>query len=175
MAAFIISGQKTCNKFLLVALTIFSFLSSINISAQDKLTVDQFLSNPFDFAPTTTNIIIDKLNVGFEISKVAVRNKYVPEVKDTIIRMEFKKSLINIYKESTGERLNLVDIQNKNIVLRNGIQVSMKREELEKQFHWFPKSAKKGITIYNEDQTKRCTFIFKRNKLKRVRYEALIQ
>ena len=174
MAAFIISRQKACNKFLIAILIIISFLLPLHIFAQNQLTIDQFLSNPFDFVPNSTTII-DKFHFDFQISKVAVRNKYVTEVKDTIIRMEYKKSLINIYKEGTGEKLNLVDIQNKNIILRNGIQIGMKREALEKQFHWFPKSAKKGITIYSEDQTRRCTFIFKRNKLNRVRYEALIQ
>lgn len=139
-----------------------------------KLVTEQFLENPFGHSNSVEDF---KQNqpVNFKIQQAEVQNKYYENLTDTVYRLAYKNSVINVVASRGKQRFLMADVQNSKIIFDGNIVVGMAQEDVISRFHHFPKFQRNVVTVYSKDQNTRCTFVFKKEILNRVRCENVTQ
>lgn len=152
-------------------LLIFILLSAISLSnfAQDKhkaLSQEEFLEAPLGFKETIENFKT-KTNVRFKLKKYLNRNKHYPEIADTIYQFRYRKSEIFFIRTHLGKEFLIAGkVENRRIKFVNDIHVGMKKDEFKSRFTNQLDFQNDRIELIGEGT--KYTFIFKRNKLRRI-------
>jgi hypothetical protein len=141
------------------------------------------LGNPFVASRTQSNSLstyYDRINTDFTIDASAVENIHQPEITDTIYTIRFGNSVVEFYAPSqTGELLlQVADIRNSNITLRNNLRVGMSQAELMgklRPHHLRVQQTPTEIVASNlEGAPNALRFYLKNGKVSRIRYEGYI-
>ncbi len=136
-----------------------------NSANYKKINQKEFLETPFGFKETIQNFSnLEKPK--FKTQKLLRKNKHYPEKTDTIYQLTYKKSEIFFYKTHEGKEFLLAGkVLNKEIQLKNGIQVGISKDQFKGRFS--EELQFKDSLQLNGEGTK-YTFIFTKNKLSRI-------
>jgi hypothetical protein len=150
---------------------IFILLLVISLSnfAQDNpktLNQEEFLEAPLGFKETIENFKT-KTNVRFKLKKYLNRNKHYPEIADTIYQFRFRKSEIFFIRTHLGKEFLIAGkVENRRIKFVNDIHVGMKKDDFMSRFTNQLVCQNDSVEMIGEGT--KYTFIFKRNKLRRI-------
>lgn len=143
----------------------------------------EFLGNPFIASPTKSNSLsayFDKIQQDFSVDADAIENRHRPNVTDTIYTIRFGNSLLELYAPTQSGKLLLqvADIRNSSITLRNNLRVGMSQQELtgklKAQNVNLQQSPDKIVASTKDGAPISLYFFLKNGKVSRILYEAYV-
>ncbi len=143
------------------------------------------LGNPFVASRSKGNFLssyYDRINSDFTIDADPIENRHRASVSDTVFTIRFGESMLEFYAPSqTGDLLlQVADIQNNDIILRNNIRVGMPQVELISKLKAFGKevritqNANEIVASNHEGAPASLHFYLKNGKVSRIRYEGYV-
>jgi hypothetical protein len=145
-------------------------------------TID-FLGNPF-LASYSQSKRLDayfaRINTDFSLDAEAIENIHKPTVSDTIFTIRFGESVIELYAPTlTGELLlQVADIRNTGITLRNNMKVGMSQPELMTKLKNYDvrilQTNSEVVATSVEGAPISLRFFLKNGKVSRIRYEGYV-
>ncbi|PKV66469.1 hypothetical protein [Pontibacter ramchanderi] len=145
-------------------------------------TID-FLGNPFlsDYRQSKKlDAYFARINTDFTLDADPVENMHRPAVTDTIYTIRFGESVIELYAPSqTGDLLlQVADIRNGGIALRNNMKVGMGQPELMTKLKNFDvrilQTNSEIVATTVEGAPISLRFFLKNGKVNRIRYEGYV-
>ena len=142
-------------------------------------TID-FLGNPFIASVAQSNSLsayFDKIQDDFSVDADAIENMHRPTVTDTIYTIRFGSSMLELYAPTQSGKLLLqvADIRNSSIKLRNNLRVGMPQEELtgklKAQNINLQQSPDKIVASTKDGAPIHLYFFLKNGKVSRILYE----
>lgn len=109
--------------------------TAVRVSSNTLPATIEFLGNPFVSSRSQSNSLsayFDKIQDDFTLDADAIENTHRSTVTDTIYTIRFGSSIIEFYAPTqTGELLlQLADIRDNSIAMRNNIRVGISQAEL---------------------------------------------
>ena len=145
-------------------------------------TID-FLGNPF-LASYSQSKRLDayfaRINTDFSLDAEAIENMHKPSISDTIFTIRFGESVIELYAPTlTGELLlQIADIRNTGITLRNNMKVGMSQPELMTKLKNYDvrilQTNSEVVATSVEGAPVSLRFFLKNGKVSRIRYEGYV-
>lgn len=143
------------------------------------------LGNPFVASRSKGNYLssyYDRINSDFTIDADPIENRHKPTVSDTVYTIRFGSSMMEFYAPSqSGDLLlQMADISNSDITLRNNLRVGMSQAELMSKLKTFGKdikvtqSASEVVASTHEGAPISLHFHLKNGKVNRIRYEGYV-
>ncbi|MBJ6116770.1 hypothetical protein JAO76_01115 [Pontibacter sp. BT310] len=145
-------------------------------------TID-FLGNPFIANVVQSNSLsayFDKIQDDFSVDADAIENMHRPNITDTIYTIRFGNSMLELYAPTQSGKLLLqvADIRNSTIKLRNNLRVGMPQEELtgklKAQNIQLQQSPDKIIASTKDGAPIHLYFFLKNGKVSRIFYEGYV-
>ncbi|MEJ8756096.1 hypothetical protein WG947_03750 [Pontibacter sp. H259] len=145
-------------------------------------TVD-FMGNPFIASVAQSNSLsayFDKIQDDFWVEADAIENRHRREVTDTIYTIRFGDSMLEFYAPTQSGKLLLqvADIRNNSMVLRNNLRVGMPQEELtgklKAQNVILQQSPEKIVASTKDGAPVTLYFFLKNGKVSRILYEGYV-
>ncbi|MDO6389703.1 hypothetical protein Q4E40_06165 [Pontibacter sp. BT731] len=145
-------------------------------------TID-FLGNPFlsDYRQSKKlDAYFARINADFTLDADPVENMHRPAITDTIYTIRFGESVIELYAPSqTGDLLlQVADIRNAGIALRNNMKVGMGQPELMTKLKNFDvrilQTNSEIVATSVEGAPISLRFFLKNGKVNRIRYEGYV-
>lgn len=145
-------------------------------------TID-FLGNPFlsDYRQSKKlDAYFSRISTDFTLDADPIENIHRPSVTDTIYSIRFGESLIELYAPTqTGELLlQVADIRNTGIALRNNMKVGMSQPELMTKLKNFDvrilQTNTEIVATSLEGAPTSLRFYLKNGKVNRIRYEGYV-
>lgn len=165
-------------KIVLSVLTLISFLivscKSTKNSTQEieQIMFDKFLNSPFDHDESIASFN-KTLPDGTKVRKLARKNAHYPTKTDTIYQFMYKQSEIFVYKSNFNKEILMTgSIANPQIKLINGIRTGISREHLFKAIEGIKKTEADTVKLSTQAKDRTFTFIFKKGKLKKIKFES---
>lgn len=152
-------------------------------SPRSAATTIAFLGNPFIASVTQSNSIssyFDKIQDDFSVDADAIENRHRPNVTDTIYTIRFGSSMLELYAPTQSGKLLLqvADIRNSSITLRNNLRVGMSQEELsgklKTQNVHLQQSPEKIVASTKDGAPITLYFFLKNGKVSRILYEGYV-
>jgi hypothetical protein len=111
-----------------------------------------------------------------KVVKMVQRNIHYPNRVDTIYSFNYKKSKIAVVKTYFNKEMVLGgNVENKEIILKNGVQVGMQWDDFVLAFTNFNENYSDTVAFKNETRKRKITFYFDKNKtLKRYTFNEYI-
>ncbi|WP_018477151.1 hypothetical protein [Pontibacter roseus] len=143
----------------------------------------EFLGNPIlsDYRQSKKlDAYFSRINTDFTLDAEAIENIHRPSVSDTIYTIRFGESVIELYAPSqTGELLlQVADIRNAGIALRNNMKVGMGQPELMTKLKNFDvrilQTNSEIVATSVEGAPTSLRFFLKNGKVNRIRYEGYV-
>jgi hypothetical protein len=143
------------------------------------------LGNPFVASRSKGNFLssyYDRINTDFTIDADPIENRHRASVSDTVFTIRFGASMLEFYAPSqTGDLLlQVADIRNSDITLRNNIRVGMPQVELISKLKSFGKDVRitqnpnEIVASNHEGAPASLHFHLKNGKVSRIRYEGYV-
>ncbi|WP_235925800.1 hypothetical protein [Pontibacter burrus] len=141
------------------------------------------LGNPFVASPAKSNSLsayFDKIQDDFWVEADPVENLHRPDVTDTIYTIRFGNSMLELYAPTRSGKLLLqvADIRNSSITLRNNLRVGMPQEELTARLKGqnirIQQSPDKIVASTSEGAPISLYFFLKNGKVSRIFYEGYV-
>jgi hypothetical protein len=143
------------------------------------------LGNPFVASRSQSNSLstyFDRIRSDFTLDADPIENRHKPTITDTIFTIRFGKSMLEFYSPSqTGELLlQVADIQNSDITLRNNLRVGMPQAELLNRLKAQGKdmnitqSPDLVVASLHEGAPSTLHFHLKNGKVNRIRFEGYV-
>ena len=143
----------------------------------------EFLGNPFIASVSQSNSLsayFDKIATDFSVDADAIENQHRPSVTDTIYTIRFDNSVLELYAPTQSGKLLLqvADIRNSSITLRNNLRVGMSQEEvlgkLKAQNINLQQSPEKIVASTKDGAPITLYFFLKNGKVSRILYEGYV-
>ncbi len=156
--------------------------AAIFSTATAAATLD-FLGNPFIASSVKSNSLsayFDKIQDDFWVEADPVENRHRPTVTDTIYTIRFGESMLELYAPTQSGKLLLqvADIRNSSITLRNNLRVGMHQQELsgklKAQNISMQQSPDKIVATTHEGAPISLYFFLKNGKVSRILYEGYV-
>jgi hypothetical protein len=156
--------------------------TAISSRTRSATTID-FLGNPFIAGTAQSNSLstyFNKITTDFSLDAEAIENRHRPTITDTIYTIRFGKSVLELYAPTQSGKLLLqvADIQNNTITLRNNLRVGMSQTELTgklKAQNLKLQQSPDTIVAYSKDGAPATlSFYFKNGKVTRILYEGYV-
>lgn len=141
------------------------------------------LGNPFVASPAKSNSLsayFDKIQEDFWVEADPVENLHRPDVIDTIYTIRFGNSMLELYAPTRSGKLLLqvADIRNSTVTLRNNLRVGMPQEELTARLKGqninIQQSPDKIVASTSEGAPITLYFFLKNGKVSRIFYEGYV-
>ncbi len=143
------------------------------------------LGNPFVANRSKGNFLssyYDRINSDFTIDADPIENRHRSSVTDTVFTIRFGTSMLEFYAPSqTGDLLlQVADIRNSDITLRNNMRVGMSQAELMSRLKAFGKdirvtqSSAEVVASSHEGAPTTLHFYLKNGKVNRILYEGYV-
>ena len=143
------------------------------------------LGNPFVANRSKSNFLssyYDRINSDFTIDADPIENRHRSSITDTVFTIRFGNSMLEFYAPSqTGDLLlQVADIRNADITLRNNMRVGMSQAELMSKLKAFGKDLKitqspnEIIASSHEGAPTSLHFYLKNGKVSRILYEGYV-
>ncbi|MCK5029155.1 MAG: hypothetical protein KAR57_05940 [Bacteroidales bacterium] len=140
--------------------------SNKSVTDYKPISQDEFLKNPFGFKETIQNFSTIS-SPKFNTQKLLKRNQHYPEKTDTIYQFKYKNSEIFFYKTHLGKEFLLAGkVLNKQIILKNNIQIGLPIDEFKARFSDELSFNSDSLQMIGEGT--KYTFIFSKGKLYRI-------
>lgn len=142
-----------------------------------------FLGNPFlsDYRQSKKlDAYFARINTDFTLDADPIENMHRPAITDTIYTIRFGESVIELYAPTqTGELLlQVADIRNGGIALRNNMKVGMSQPELMTKLKNFDvrilQTNSEIVATSVEGAPTSLRFFLKNGKVNRIRYEGYV-
>ncbi|MCC9135647.1 hypothetical protein ACFSKU_12940 [Pontibacter silvestris] len=152
-------------------------------ATRHKPTTIALLGNPFVANASQSNSLssyFNCINDDFTLDADPIENRHRSSVTDTIYTIRFGSSLIEFYAPSqTGQLLiQVADIQNNSIVLRNNMRVGMSHAELlgklRTQEIVVTQNPNEVIASNKDGAPTSLRFFLKNGKVSRIRYDGYV-
>ena len=156
--------------------------TSIRTTRRAPATID-FLGNPFIASVAQSNSLsayFDKIQDDFSVDADAIENMHRPNITDTIYTIRFGSSMLELYAPTQSGKLLLqvADIRNSSIKLRNNLRVGMPQEELtgklKAQNVHLQQSPDKIVASTKDGAPIHLYFFLKNGKVSRIFYEGYV-
>ena len=156
--------------------------TAVRTTRRPTATVD-FLGNPFIASVTQSNSLsayFDKIRGDFWVEADPIENLHRPSVTDTIYTIRFGNSSLELYAPTQSGKLLLqvADIRNSSITLRNNLRVGMPQEELaarlKAQRVQLQQTPDKMVATTREGAPITMYFFLKNGKVSRILYEGYV-
>ncbi|MBC5775321.1 hypothetical protein H8S95_14675 [Pontibacter sp. KCTC 32443] len=143
----------------------------------------EFLGNPFIASVTQSNSLsayFDKIQDDFSVDADAIENRHRPDITDTIYTIHFGNSMMELYAPTQSGKLLLqvADIRNSSITLRNNLRVGMTQQELtgrlKAQNVNIQQSPDKIVASTKDGAPISLYFFLKNGKVSRILYEGYV-
>lgn len=163
--------------FFLISLLIIG-CASFNELGKPKIiptNLKEFIDSPFGHNESIASYK-SNLPKKTKIVKMIQRNIHYPNRIDTIYSFNYKKSKIAVVKTYLNKEMVLGgNIENKEIILRNGVRVGMQWNDFIIAFSNFNETYNDTLVLKNETRKRKFTFYFDKNKaLKRFTFNEYI-
>ncbi len=165
-------------KFGLLALILISIVtigckSTKNVTKDIKPVIsEKFLDSPFDHDESIASFS-KTLPSGTRVRKLARKNVHYPSKTDTIYQFMYKQSEIFVYKSNFNKEILMAgSIADSQIKLINGITTGMSREQLFNAIEGIKKTEADTVKLSTQGKDRTFTFIFKKGKLKKIKFES---
>ncbi|MCC9168737.1 hypothetical protein LN893_17975 [Pontibacter sp. XAAS-A31] len=146
-------------------------------------TSNDFLSNPFIIDSKQSRKLdayFARINADFTVDANAIENLHKPSISDTIYTIRFGNSVLELYAPTqTGDLLlQLADIQNTGILLRNNMKIGMTQPELMVKLKTHDvriiQTTNEVVATNNEGAPISLHFYLKNGKVNRIRYNGYL-
>lgn len=148
-------------------------------------TTVSLLGNPFVANRSKGNFLssyYDRINSDFTIDADPIENRHRSTITDTVFTIRFGSSMLEFYAPSqTGDLLlQVADIRNSDITLRNNLRVGMSQAELMSKLKAFGKDIKVNqtsnevVAYSHEGAPTSLHFYLKNGKVSRILYEGYV-
>lgn len=157
----------------LILLAIVSCKSTKNVTKDIKPIIsEKFLNSPFNHDESIASFN-KALPDGTKIRKLARKNAHYPSKTDTIYQFLYKQSEIFVYKSNFNKEILMAgSIADSQIKLINGITTGMSREQLFNAIEGIKKTEADTLKLSTQGKDRTFTFIFKKGKLKKIKFES---
>ncbi|NDK57092.1 hypothetical protein [Pontibacter fetidus] len=156
--------------------------TAVKTTRRAATTID-FLGNPFIASIAQSNSLsayFDKIQDDFWVDADAIENLHRSDVTDTIYTIRFGNSKLELYAPTQSGKLLLqvADIRNSSITLRNNLRVGMSQEELtgklKAQNVHLQQSPEKIVASTKDGAPIHLYFFLKNGKVSRIFYEGYV-
>lgn len=156
--------------------------AAVRTSRRTPATTD-FLGNPFIASVVKSNSLsayFDKISADFWVEANAIENRHRPDVVDTLYTIYFGESMLELYAPTQSGKLMLqvADIRNSSIALRNNLRVGMTQEELTGKLKalnvTLQQAPDKIVASTTEGAPITLYFFLKNGKVNRIFYEGYV-
>jgi hypothetical protein len=145
--------------------------STIEIKPLDK---EAFIFNPFGYEPNIKNFSAF-LPSNYKLQIYTTKNKFYPNIVDSIFRFYHKKNELFVYKTNSKRELFMAgNIYDHNIILHNGVKIGMERNDFFKCFNDLKTDLKDTLRISSKHGANSYNFIFSDDKLKAIKIDNYI-